>query len=206
MTHGSCIHAQALMMMGTQLIPISEDWAEQAVRAWYVTAETVLTLNGLAAVDGVLVALHTAEHGDGRAARTDGDVQAAKHDAQQAPEQALRRRVEAARVLDVLTALLRRRRRATRAGAGGDGGDSTDEGESGDEDLGEHGCVRSREGRGCRKWLLWELESEERFDGRLDLLYNSSMHASHFFGDQSMTMDDEDEWLRSKHRQRPFIE
>jgi hypothetical protein len=66
--------------------------------------------------------------------------------------------------------------------------------------------VRSREGRGSGKLLWWELESEERVDERLSLLYSSSMRASHFFGDQSMTMDDEDEWLRSKHRRRLFIE
>jgi hypothetical protein len=167
--------------MGTQLMPMRD--APASGRGEHDDTLCVdrksLTLVGRAAVDGVHVARHAAEHGNGRAARADGDVQAAEHNAEQAPEEALGGGVEVVRVLDVLAALLRRRRRAARAGASGDGGDGADDGESGDEDLGEHDYSRSREGRGSGKGWLWEFESEERVEERPEYLYPSSASVRH---------------------------
>jgi hypothetical protein len=125
------------MMMGTQLMPMSESTAGN-VRAMRNTGGEVLTLDDRAAVDRVRVALHAASDGDRRAERA---------------EQALRRRVQLARVLHVLTALRRARR-----GAGC--GDSANKDKGGDEGLREHGCGGGREGRGRRKCWLWEFESE----------------------------------------------
>jgi hypothetical protein len=140
------------MMMGTQLMPMSESTAGN-VRAMRNTGGEVLTLDDRAAVDRVRVALHAASDGDRRAARADGDVQAAEHNADERPEQALRRRVELARVLHVLAALRRARR-------GPGCGDSANKDKGGDEGLREHGCGGGREGRGRRKCWLWEFESE----------------------------------------------
>jgi hypothetical protein len=134
-----------------------------------------LTLDHRAAVDRVRVALHAASDGDGRAARADGDVQAAEHNADERPEQALRRRVQLARVLHVLAALRRARR-------GPGGGDSANKGEGRDERLREHGCKggrEGREGRGRGVCWLWEFESEERVNECLDILYPSSACVRH---------------------------
>jgi hypothetical protein len=130
------VDAQALTMTGTQLMPMSES-ATVNVRCIREAEGRALTLDDGAAVDGVGVAGHAAEHGNGRAARADGDVQAAEHRGEEASERGLGRRVEVLGVLDVLAALL---------GAGG--GDGANEGERGDECLGEHGCGEGRGGRG----------------------------------------------------------
>jgi hypothetical protein len=67
--------------------------------------ERILTLEGLAAADRVLVARHTTEDGDRRAARADRDAQRRDVDVEKALEDALGPRVDVARVLDVLAAL-----------------------------------------------------------------------------------------------------
>jgi hypothetical protein len=73
---------QALMMMGMQLIPIRES-AGRACQNRNNSREPqviTLTLDDLAALHRVRVALHTAEHVNRCAAGADGDVQAAEHD------------------------------------------------------------------------------------------------------------------------------
>jgi hypothetical protein len=132
-----------------------------------------LTLDHRAAVDRVSVALYAASDGDRRAARADGDVQAAEHNADERPEQALRRRVQLARVLHVLAALRRARR-------GPGCGDSANKGKGGDEGLREHGEGGGRDGQGRRECWLWEFESEERVNECLDILYLSSACMRHF--------------------------
>jgi hypothetical protein len=85
--------------------------------------------------------LDTAEDVDGRAARTDGDVQAGNVEAEKALDETSDSRVDVVRVLNVLAAL-RRRGRALRGGAGAatrEGGNGRSESEGGDDDLGEHG-------------------------------------------------------------------
>jgi hypothetical protein len=130
-------NAQTLTMIGTQLMPMSES-ATTNVRCMCETGKRALTLDDGAAVDGVRVARHTTSDGDGRAARADGDVQAAEYNAEKRAEETLGGGVEAAGVLDVLAALRPTSRRGG-AGAGRNGGHGTDEGEGGDEGLGEHG-------------------------------------------------------------------
>jgi hypothetical protein len=97
-----------------------------------------LTRVDSAAGDRVLVASHTPEHRNGRAARADGDVQARDVDADERLDEVRDTRV--ARVLDLLAALGRARRRAA-AGATvpGSGRGDREGGEDGEgEDLGEH--------------------------------------------------------------------
>jgi hypothetical protein len=82
---------------------LCREWCQNGVNQMY--RERILTLEGLAAADRVLVARHTAEDGDGRAARADRDVQRRDVDAEEALEGALGPRVDVARVFDVLAAL-----------------------------------------------------------------------------------------------------
>jgi hypothetical protein len=132
-------------------MPMSES-ATANVRCMCETGERALTLDDGAAVDGVGVAGHAAGDGDGRAARADGDVQAAEHYAEEWAEETLGGGVEAAGVLDVLAAL-RRTSPGAGAGAGGHGGHGADEGEGDDEGLGEHRAEEvveaSSAGGGC---------------------------------------------------------
>jgi hypothetical protein len=109
---------QALMMMGMQSIPIRESAGEVCQNRNDSRDPQVitLTLDDLAALHRVRVALHTAEHVNRCAAGADGDVQAAEHDPEQ-PELSDLRRRELARIGDVLAAL-RPRRSAVGAGAG----------------------------------------------------------------------------------------
>jgi hypothetical protein len=161
-------NAQTLTMIGTQLMPMSES-ATANVRCIREAEGRALTLDDGAAVDGVGVAGHAAGDGNGRAARADGDVQAAEHHAEERAEDTLSGGVEAARVFDVLAALRSTGRRATRARTVGHGGHSAHESKGGEEGLGEHSAEEavqaSSAGDGCsslRQHLTRDLMSHTR--------------------------------------------
>jgi hypothetical protein len=85
------------------------------------------------------VPANTAENGNGRAARTDGDVQVRDIDTEELLDEASGDTVDRIRVLDILAALGPARGTSTRA-TGRDGSDGRGEGEGGDDELGEHGA------------------------------------------------------------------
>jgi hypothetical protein len=123
--------------------------------------ERRLTSEDLATSDGVGVAGDTAEDGNGRAASSDGDVQGADVNTEQAGEDAYKVAASTTGVLDILAAL----RSAGGLGRGpGRGGKGTGGKSESDKGLGElhvwFGCLRTWVKRGVVSGGLRDVASK----------------------------------------------